>query len=1083
MLQENPMLSEIQKFQYLRSTLKGEALQVIQALQCTGDNYQKAWVLLEKRYEKRRLIINTHVKELFELPNIYKENHITIRKFIDSTRNHIASLETLKEPVASWDTLIIYLLNSKLDSRTSKDWEEKLNNRPANKTNEMPTLEKYLEFLESRCQTLQMIDKNVKYNRSDKKVVLATTTEQNKTPQWTCAYCKNGHAIYACREFINLSVNNRTEEVKRLNLYLNCLKFGHMVQHCRSIACKKCNRKHHSLLHRDYNTTTVSQVDDQQANTSSTSSTESNTHTHQNNTVSAHCAHKELGTGSQYHFITQELHKKLKLGTQHISLPVTGINETSTNITKGTSIKFKSCYNNSSFKLNCLIVPRLTSKLPQYKIDKVNLNLPVNIQLADSKFNIPGSIDVLIGADLFWELLCPNKIKLQKGQPILQETQLGWIISGPVNNPNSNPRSTCHLSVNDNLEIQIERFWKTEELTERERFSPEEIQCEEYFKTTTKRDNEGRYIVSLPKNDSVLLGDSLQTAIRRLQLLEKRLEKNQELKTKYHHFMNEYQAMGHMSEIKNKVEGDKVFYLPHHPVVRDHSVTTKVRMVFDGSAKTTSGSSLNDLLLVGPTIQPDLIHIILRFRTHQYVLTADIAMMYRQINIHDSDKNLQRICWRKDSNDEIKIFTLNTVTYGTSSAPFLATRCLAQLAEDEGENYPLAKQALKNDFYMDDLLTGSSTKEQTLRLRQELMKLLDKGKLPLRKWRSDDSTMLEDLQQGKYESLMVLNKEEPIKTLGLLWNSQDDTIQYSLSLKDPLGLIGPVVTSSKLIMQQLWKLNLSWDEPIPDSLRKLWLEFYNELRHLQDIKLPRNVNPNNAQLTFDIHGFSDASEKAFGAAIYAVSSDKKGNMHSYLICSKSRISPLKTLSIPRLELNGALLLCKLTSIVKKALKEKIRNTYHWTDSTIVLTWIKTPPHLLKTFISNRVAEIQRLSPDIPWYHVPSKQNPADVLSRGTTANNLITNQLWWLGPAYLTSSCDWPNQSLDNVEETLLELKSNPKFTLIATHNEELDTILHRFSSFQKLKRIIAYCRRFIYNTKTKENRNLGPLTVEELKE
>lgn len=159
------MLSEMQKFQYLRSSLKEEVLQVIHALQCTGDNYQKAWKLLEKRYEKRRLIINTHVKELFDLPNIYKENHIIIRKFIDSTRNHIASLETLKEPVASWNTLIIYLLNSK--RRTSKDWEEKLNNRPANKTNEMPTLKEYLEFLEIRCQTLEMIDKNSKYNRSD----------------------------------------------------------------------------------------------------------------------------------------------------------------------------------------------------------------------------------------------------------------------------------------------------------------------------------------------------------------------------------------------------------------------------------------------------------------------------------------------------------------------------------------------------------------------------------------------------------------------------------------------------------------------------------------------------------------------------------------------------------------------------------------------------------------------------------------------------------------------------------------------------------------------------------------------------
>lgn len=173
--------------------------------------------------------------------------------------------------------------------------------------------------------------------------------------------------------------------------------------------------------------------------------------------------------------------------------------------------------------------------------------------------------------------------------------------------------------------------------------------------------------------------------------------------------MREYETLNHMSEVDPNKSSGVTYYLPHHAVIKQTSTTSKIRVVFDGSAKATNNVSLNDILLVGPTIQEDLYNILLRFRTHHVVLIADIEKMYRQIDVHPDDRNLQHILWRENSASRLKTYSLNTVTYGTSSAPFLAIRTLKQLAMDEGHLYPKAANALLNDFYVDDCLTGTST--------------------------------------------------------------------------------------------------------------------------------------------------------------------------------------------------------------------------------------------------------------------------------------------------------------------------------------------------------------------------------------
>jgi len=229
------------------------------------------------------------------------------------------------------------------------------------------------------------------------------------------------------------------------------------------------------------------------------------------------------------------------------------------------------------------------------------------------------------------------------------------------------------------------------------------------------------------------LGTFRLSTERRLHAIERRLERDPDLKVQYHNFMKEYEQLGHMEPAIQQEGNNRCYFLPHHLVFKETSSITKTRVEFYGSAKTSNGLSLNDILQVGATVQPDLYTIVLRFRTHQVCFTADIVKMYRQIVVHPEDRDLQRILWRYSTDKPIQEYRLTTVTYGTSSAPFLATRSLKKLADDNEQKYPRAAQVLNNDFYVDDLLSGTSTIEDALNVQKELSALLQTAGLTLRK--------------------------------------------------------------------------------------------------------------------------------------------------------------------------------------------------------------------------------------------------------------------------------------------------------------------------------------------------------------
>jgi len=292
---------------------------------------------------------------------------------------------------------------------------------------------------------------------------------------------------------------------------------------------------------------------------------------------------------------------------------------------------------------------------------------------------------------------------------------------------------------------------------------------------------------------------------------------------RYVNFMQEYVNLEHMTIVNESIaELKPIVYLPHHGLVKEHNSSIKLRVVFDASAKNSRGVSLNDVLLVGPALQDDLINIIIRFRFHKVVITADLQKMYRQVLVHPNDRNCQRILWRFSLEEPVKEYQLNTVTYGQACAPYLAIRCLRQLATEGSGRYSLAARALLNDTYVDDIITGADTIDDARNLRKQLVALLAEGKFKAHKWCSNSDDILKEIPSELRECNANSNIDinDIVKTLGLEWNHTLDEFQFTIQITsnvytkremlsaisklfDPLGLIGPVLTTAKILMRQM----------------------------------------------------------------------------------------------------------------------------------------------------------------------------------------------------------------------------------------------------------------------------------------
>ncbi|XP_055527362.1 uncharacterized protein LOC129719983 [Wyeomyia smithii] len=996
MIHSSTEISCVPKVHYLLAALKGEAANLIQSVTITAANYSVAWDTLVKRYSNKAILRKKHIRALLKYTKILNNSVDALHRIVDDFQRHTKVLQQLGEPVEHFSSILMELLEDKLDDASLQSWEESAS------LDEQPTYAKMIEFLLKRTRVLETILINRPqhvhpraggHNSGSKKpspprVNANAMTNPPAKLFPPCPACeKEKHAMIDCPVFNGLDVKGSIEVVTDKKLCSNCFRSDHFARKCRSnFNCKQCSKRHHSMIHpgpfqANLSTENRPKVDNGplgafQISTAVVSQSACDTFSlntavkeiSKNVILSTvvllvvdaygqeHLVRALLDTRSQPNAISERFCQQLHLSRKVVNVPIAGVDGTTTNAKYQVRAEIRSRVSEFKDILDFLILRKVTSDTLSKSFAVSQWKIPDNVQLADPNFNVSQKIDMIIGAGHFYTYLLEGRIRLAKNQLMFVESVFGWIVTGNVKIPvEESPQRpvTCHVATVTPIDELLERFWALEEVSG-PNYSLIEQSCENLFCETTTRDSDGRYIVRLPKapNFSQLIGESKQTALNRFKSLERKLERDAGLKRQYHDFMAEYAALGHMSIVPDdNLDGPYAFYLPHHPVIKASSSTTKVRVVFDGSAKTRTGHSLNEALLVGPVVQDELLTHIVRFRKFPIALVADIEKMYRQVLIHPEDRSFQRILWRFSSKKPISTYELSTVTYSVSPSSFLSTRALQQLANDDGESYPQAQQALQKNMYVDDLISGDSTIEQAIQLRNQLNELLKKGGFNLRKWCSNAPEVLNDLPQDLFgtQSLRKFEPDDIVKTLGMSWEPKGDLFRFDVAI----------------------------------------------------------ANYQRA----DLHCFADASEAAYGACIYVRSEAIDGRVKVNLLASKSKVSPLKQLSIPRLELRAAELGSRLYEKIAAALEVKFNAVFFWTDSTVVLHWLRFPPRTWKTYVANRVSVIQSATHDATRLHVAGADNPADLVSRGFSADQLVKSNEWQHGPSWLLKpKPEWPAQ-------------------------------------------------------------------------
>lgn len=795
-----------------------------------------------------------------------------------------------------------------------------------------------------------------------------------------------------------------------------------------------------------------------------------------------------LDSASQANFVTENCMQQGGYSRSGHRASIMAVGDTRAATTRGRTslvIRSRRC-SDLRFPIEATILARISARLPNRQIRKKPWKHLEGLRLADPEYYRPNPVDVLIGADIFASLLRDGRCLGDRGEPDAFNTVFGWVLTGAVSPSMISPVQSF-LTL-DSIDDSVRKFWELEEVPQVSSLSEEDRQCEELFGRITRRAASGRFIVSYPfTKDNPCFVDSRLIAINRFRALERRFKSDPSFKLDYSKFMREYLDLGHMELVRQPFPVDgPVFYLPHHGVIKADSTTTKLRVVFDASAQCPNGLSLNQTLLTGPKLHLDVMAVLLRFRIGAVAITADVKQMFRQVWLDSRQCDYQRVVWHFSERDRISDYRLKTVTFGVAPSPYLAIRCLLQLATEGETKYPLASAALKSSLYVDDVVASASSTSEARELRDQLQSLLGGAGFELRKWASSHSAVLAGLEPDLCNNSLLSFEpvEEPfLKVLGLHWYAKQDSFGFQVNtlhrgctkrtilselarIFDPLGFLAPLTFAAKRLVQELWKLKLDWDDPPPPELCSQWERFQAELSALESIRIVRTIAVEGVSRR-ELHGFCDASERGYGAVVYLRIAAAQGTVIR-MLGAKWKVAPLKALTIPKLELCAAVLLADLLSYIQNIFSSRVLvdAIYAWSDSMVVLSWLRAAPHCWPTFVRNRVARIQANSAISGWRHVPSESNPADCCSRGSLPQELVNHPLWWTGPAWLVE--------FDAPSEIILELgdpsekKEDTITFMTALADRMVDSLLTRFSSLEKIIRIVAYCLRFADGTRSR---------------
>ncbi|XP_037943341.1 uncharacterized protein LOC119676179 [Teleopsis dalmanni] len=982
----------------------------------------------------------------------------------------------------------------------------------------------------------QNVTRRVLHNNTKSKL----NSQQNDEQQMFCTKCTEGHKLSSCRQFKSLSIPSRWEFVKESRLCFSCLQRGHSLMECRSkreCGIDECRRMHHQLLHQSAAKAikTMPPV----TSTSTSSSTEvASTSITQNRREHLLNCHKNLNTclfkilpvvvsgprttttvyamfdeGSSVTLLEEDVAEQLGVNGLAVPLTLQWYNQKeTTEESRVINLEVKRVNECTTYQLKNVYTAR-NLDLPKQSFDKGRYNhlshLPIE-SYADIKPCL------LIGLDHSMLSVAKQTIYAGSSEPIAAATKLGWVAYGPTQY-NVNPiinvlhmRKTydikLHQLVKEYFELDSLGIKNTSTLFE----STEDSRARKILEDTVKNIGERYEVGLLWKEDNIHLPPSYEMAKRRLLNVEQKMRSDERYADNYRKEMCKYINKGYV-QLLTPEEAERnspsTWYLPHFGVINPNK-PQKLRIVFDAAAAVTA-VSLNSVLLKGPERAQPLMTIMYKFRQRRIAVAGDIQEMFSQIKIRASDRNSQRFLWRHSyQSNQIQVYTMTSMIFGAACSPCCAEHIKNINATRFEATMPKGVKAITDNTYVDDLVISFDNVEEANLVVKEAIAINTAAGFHLRNFVSNHKELQNQLNNNAATPSDVINMEHQPKTdkiLGMFWNSKDDVLEFhfkfakipravldgkrpptkrellglAMAIYDPFGLLANVTIDVKILLQATWKLQIEWDDVLPHQLATQWSKWWSGFQKVSHIVVLRCFSPlySTAQ-ELQFHVFVDASDTAYAAVAY-LRMKQGNNIDVAFVAAKSRCAPKKETTVPRLELQAAVLGSRLKIAVEKCLDRKVSSTTFWSDSKTVLLWIRSTKRDYKQFVANRIAELFSSTLPKQWRWVPSAVNIADEATKIKPSQMLENDSRWIKGPAFLfANESEWPKEPTQMYSLHSAVEECTKKCLLIANNRSLID--MKRYSTFTKLVRVIAWILRFVNNLKLKQ-RYKGELIPKEL--
>ncbi|XP_036332224.1 uncharacterized protein LOC118743566 [Rhagoletis pomonella] len=649
---------------------------------------------------------------------------------------------------------------------------------------------------------------------------------------------------------------------------------------------------------------------------------------------------------------------------------------------------------------------------------------------------------ILIGLDNA-KVGVPIEIRENKDSNLIAaKCRLGWSIYGRGTidcTEQSRVLHTCECSpsAEDRMDQQMKAFFSIDSTGVYAPTKP--LLCKDDERAIKLMENSTRFCAAekrwetglLWKHDVVELPDSLPMAIRRLSCLESKIERDPSTSRFLIDIIQDYERKG---------------------------------LVWDAAAK-VSGIGLNDMLLKGPDLLKSLLGILLRFRERPFAVCGDIREMFHQIRIIKEDQTAQKFLWRNgDRSRDYDVYVMNVMTFGASCSPSLANYVKNRNAERFADHHRDAVHAIVENTFVDDWLQSADTEDELATLATTVHWIHQEGGFQMRNWVSYSKGVLASLHAEHAADAKCF--EEPEAVI-----EKRQILRTIMTIFDPLGLLGFAIIQAKIILQDVWRSGVGWDQPVKEEQRNNWFKWVRRIPSINGIRIPRCFSLAFKSKINELHIFVDASIKAYAALAY-VRSEVDTQICCTLIASKTRVAPLKPISVPRLELLAAVLGLRLANFIESELSIKVSRRTFWTDSKNVLFWLRSDSRKFNQFVALRVGEILEGSVIKEWRWVPSRENIADEGTKWSDNRGFDDNQRWFGGPKFLLEEeSSWPVLQFSDADDEAAEDLHHTDFDDTTTMNTSVITPdANRFSCWEKLRTTHRFILRFIrFITKGKQ--------------